>query len=137
MALRSEKFTTIDGFHAEHTGGSMNYLYKGGFSVYEKNTKSSTSYNKDKGTGRIPGCPQGYRIPNQRELALIAGYSGSEISKRVDKGVTYYDQLPSCTYSALGYKKDIYTLAFRQAEGNYLTLSGNSTDYVRCVKDGR
>lgn len=137
MALRSEKFTTIDGFHAEHTGGSMNYLYKGGFSVNDKNTKSSTSYNKGNGTGKIPTCPQGYRIPNQRELALIAGYSGSKISVRGSGKNTVYDQLPSCTYSALGYKKDIYTLAFRQAEGNFLTLSGNSTDYVRCVKDGR
>ena len=122
-ALRKEIYTSID-FHAEHSGGTLNYPYKS--FVVSESKNGTLSYNKDSGTGNLPSsCPEGYRIPNQRELALIAGYSNANIGN-----------IGAVTYSDLTYKKDLYTTRWSE-EGrfNWLTLSGNSVSKVRCVKD--
>ena len=131
LALRSTPYTSID-FHTEHGGGDLNSPYKGGFMVDSETRTGTFEYDKSKGVGTLKGCPGGYRVPNQRELALIGGYSNDHFGI-VD---TNYKRLASCTYSALTYKTDIYLLGYLPNEKiNYLTLSGNSTNYVRCVKD--
>ncbi|WP_298549941.1 fimbrial protein [uncultured Parabacteroides sp.] len=122
-ALRKEIYTSID-FHAEHSGGTLNYPHS---SFVVSDLKNGTlSYNKDSGRGSLPSsCPEGYRIPNQRELALIAGYSNANIGN-----------IGAVTYSDLTYKKDLYTTRWSgDGKFNWLTLSGNSVSTVRCVKD--
>lgn len=123
-ALRKDASPSI-GFNPEHSGGSMNYPYRR-FEVSNQQT-ATLSYNKSKGTGRMPTCTggTGYRIPNQRELALIAGYSNTNLGN-----------IGSCTYSDLTYKTDLYTMQWNgSGQFNYLTLSGNSVSIIRCVKD--
>ena len=121
-ALRDVKYSSI-GFHAEHSGGTLNYPYKS-FDVSGL-IDGILSYNKGKGTGDIPNCPKGYRIPNQRELALIAGYSNANIGN-----------IGAVTYSDLTYKTDLYTTRWNGTGlYNWLTLSGNRVSSVRCVQD--
>lgn len=123
-ALRGEDevYPSI-GFHAEHSGGSLNYPYSK-FSV-SKEINSVLSYSKSQNKGTMPECPNGYRAPNQRELALIAGYSNVELG-----------QIGSCTYSDLTYKEQLYAVKWDDtAKYNFLTLFTSNVSKVRCVKD--
>lgn len=128
-ALRSggDKFSSLV-FHKEHTSGSLNYPYVK-FSVYNGNS-GGVSFNandvaKDPTKG-LPKCPDGYRVPNQRELALLVGYSTTSLGG-----------LGSCTYSDLKYKDGkFYTVVWNSGgQFNYLTLSVSSSSASRCVKD--
>lgn len=123
-ALRGEDeaYPSI-GFHAEHSGGSLNYPYSK-FSV-SKEINSVLSYSKSQNKGTMPECPKGYRAPNQRELALIAGYSNTNLG-----------QIGSCTYSDLTYKEQLYAVKWDgTAQYNFLTLFTSEVSKVRCVKD--
>lgn len=121
-ALRNEAYPSI-GFHAEHSGGSLNYPFTK--FIVSKQIDSKLSYTKTQNRGTMPECPNGYRAPNQRELALIAGYSNTNLG-----------QIGSCTYSDLTYKTDLYTVKWNDTgKFNFLTLSGSSVSKVRCVKD--
>lgn len=108
FALRTTKEQNIED-HKEHSGADFNRPYKK-FKVKEaKNNK----------------CPAGYRIPNQRELALIAGYSTSGMSAT-----------RSCTKSDLTYKKGLYYIATFDGKINKVTIFQEaSTAIHRCVKD--
>lgn len=103
----------------EHTGADLNRPYKK-FSV-------KAAVNKK--------CPAGYRVPNQRELALIAGYTTKDIGT-----------FTSCTYSDLTYKKSTengkiqytYYISFWKNDFNIVSLSspsGSMGTIGRCVKD--
>lgn len=96
--------------NGEHNGADLNR-------PYAKFEVSDNSYNGD--------CPEGWRIPNQRELCLFVGYSTSNISSTPIK---------SCTYSNLGYKNKAYFTAFYNGSSNVITL-GNPASAWRCVKD--
>lgn len=127
LALRTETYGAIS-FHTEHTGGDLNHPHKDGFNVYKTTSSGTFSVSKDENgsaTGTLSGCPKGYRVPNQRELALIGGYSTSLLNN-----------LASCTYSALTYKYDLFILV-NDGKENYLNLYGSSTSAARCVKDGK
>lgn len=112
FALRSTKEINLSD-SPEHSGADLNRPYK----------KFEVKILKQNDNGK---CPSGYRKPNQRELALIAGYS---------------DSIPrtlSCTYSDLTYKPNKYYYAeWRSGDKiNILTLEGSKTGPVtRCVKD--
>lgn len=96
----------------EHTSAGLNHPYK----------KFEVKILKENNGGK---CPDGYRKPNQRELALIAGYSTKKIP-----------QTASCTYSDLTYKTDKYYITDWSSSINIVTLAGSKNSPVtRCVKD--
>ena len=133
-ALRSNVLPAID-FHGEHTSGTANRPYNY-FKVDGNNIVADVYYNKNNPrAAKLPNnkCPAGYRIPNQRELALIAGYSTSKfeysVTERNDNDryhspgsdwkwkqtgwadwighwerTVIKNQLGSCTYTELEYK---------------------------------
>lgn len=113
FALRSTKEINLSD-SPEHSGADLNRPYK----------KFEVKILKQNNNGK---CPKGYRKPNQRELALIAGYSTTEIPLT-----------SSCTYSDLTYKLNKYYYSYwREGEKiNILTLEGTKNGPVtRCVKD--
>lgn len=121
-ALRDTKKSAII-FHSEHSGGELNRPYKA-FEVYPNVSDVKIDYaNKILQNEK---CPAGYRVPNQRELALIAAYSTSSFGHR----------LGSCTYSELTYKGFIYSLTPNRTP-NFLSLDNNNktTTKARCIKD--
>lgn len=124
-ALRETKKSSIL-FHSEHSGGELNRPYR----RFEVNSNVS-NVHIDYGKNILQGnkCPEGYRVPNQRELALIAAYSPNIFAT---------ENLGCCTYSELPHKyKDfkIYVLAHGTYGNNYLHLNNSSSQNVRCVKD--
>lgn len=72
-ALRSEKWTGVTLVHKDNT--SLNLPYLGGFEYYTSDTDlGGTSLSNAQLIASIESgddCPEGYRIPNQRELALL------------------------------------------------------------------
>lgn len=124
-ARRSEKKDFIL-FHSEHSGGTNNLPYKK-FEVQS----STTTFDKniDYQKNQLSKCPNGYRVPNQREIALIAGYA----TGRYDAS-----HLGSCTYSELSYKLFIYSIINNpDITLPFVSLDeGNKTvPKARCVKD--
>lgn len=111
-ALRTSTSTTISA-SSEHSGGELNQPYTS-FSIY--------SYDTD------GYCPTGYRVPNQRELALMAGFvSGLNTGDK---------SLGSCTYSDLKYKSGYYYLLYNSSLGQFISINNDRSTYYRCVKDG-
>lgn len=72
-ALRTEKWTSATLVHKDNT--SLNLPYLGGFEYYTSDTDlGGTSLSNEGLIASIEDgddCPDGYRIPNQRELALL------------------------------------------------------------------
>ena len=71
-------------------------------------------------------CPEGWRIPNMRELTLIQAYTGY-----------VHVSVFSCTTSSLSYKKKdkcVYKLSASN-DGSNINLNTDSSLPVRCVKD--
>lgn len=111
-ALRTSTSTTISA-SSEHSGGELNQPYTS-FSIY--------SYDTD------GYCPTGYRVPNQRELALMAGFvNGLNTSDK---------SLGSCTYSDLKYKSGYYYMLYNSTLGQFISINNDHSTYYRCVKDG-
>lgn len=131
-ALRSDAVAAQRVGHAEHSGAYLNRPYKA-FKVATVNTSANFDRAKLANntyvacTGVIDG-ETGWRVPNQRELSLIAGYTKEDFT----------DEIGSCTYSDLSkYKKtNIYCVKF-SSDFKINTVHLNSTDVslVRCVKD--
>ncbi|WP_459188619.1 fimbrial protein [Parabacteroides sp. APC149_11_2_Y6] len=126
VALRESEFQSLT-FHPEHTSGSLNHPYEK-FSVSNIVVGGVNNINKT-----LPDCSKagaGFRVPNQRELALLVGYSTENLAG-----------LGSCTYSELTYKaidKKLYTVHWNgSGMFNFLTLSESSSTKTRCVKDGK
>lgn len=67
-------------------------------------------------------CPEGWRMPNMRELTLILAYSGKT------------DNSFSATTSSLSYKKDIKAV-YKIDFNSIITLNNVVEMKVRCVKD--
>lgn len=120
-ALRSSKTSAIM-FHSEHSGGELNRPYKA-FEVYPSVSVVEIDYENNKLQNEK--CPPGYRVPNQRELALIAAYSIKPFGNR----------LGSCTYSELSYKNPIIFTLIENSTPNYLSLNSKSVNKTRCIKD--
>ena len=122
-ARRKYKVETLLG-SGEHTGADLNRPYKK-FQVNKENKSSCASL----GTG--------WRIPNQRELALFVGYTKNQISKKWDGWSSVCPGIKSCTYSDLGYKTNQWFVSFTDTQGlNVVSLKGeNTASHIRCVKD--
>lgn len=130
-ALRSEAVASQRVGHAEHSGAYLNRPYKA-FKVATTTTSSNVAVNRtnladntyEACTGRIDG-ETGWRVPNQRELSLIAGYTKEVL------GV-----IGSCTFSDLSqYKQTQIYCAGRKDNINYVFLHNESATSFRCVKD--
>lgn len=110
VAKRSILETNQLAENGEHKGADLNRPYNK-FEVYSRNSL----YNE---------CPKGWRIPNQREISLIAGYS-----------TLFADQISSNTYTNLtdasynNKRELVYAI-----NGNIISLDGNKTK-TRCVRD--
>ena len=82
-------------------------------------------------------CPEGYRIPNQMELAMMNYYmdlGGYNLYSR-----TYWSFGPySGNYGPNGKRNDANDIGFLRVDsGNLTVATGTSTRYARCVKDIR
>jgi hypothetical protein len=111
-ALRTSTSTTISA-SSEHSGGELNQPY----TSFRISSSDTDGY-----------CPTGYRVPNQRELALMAGFvSGLNTSDK---------SLGSCTYSDLKYKSGYYYLLYNSSLGQFISINNDRSTYYRCVKDG-
>lgn len=101
----------------EHKGADLNRPYKK-FEVYSENTPTR-------------GCPPGYRVPNQREIALIAGYFANLGSVRIESNT--HTDLSNASYSdKLGF---VYSIQPSTTGGlNEVTLVSKSGN-TRCVRD--
>lgn len=114
VAKRSMLETNQLAASGEHKGADLNRPYNK-FEVANYNS----DYNK---------CPKGWRIPNQREIALIAGYS-----------TKFADQISSNTYTDLAHKSynDKRGLVYAingSEDGNIISLNG-AKNITRCVRD--
>lgn len=131
-ALRSEAVAAQLVGHAEHSGAYLNRPYKA-FKVATTDITTTTAVNRTNlanntyvaCTGKIDG-ETGWRVPNQREISLIAGYTKQTIS----------NEIGSCTFSDLSdYKKtEIYCVGYKNSI-NYVHLNSTSAKRFRCVKD--
>lgn len=96
------------------------------------NEKISEAIATGKGN---PYCPEGYRLPNQRELSVLLYYSGDNSSNQSRTYWIFGDMGPANLT-----KKDIYTDEKNgfSIQGGVLTVS-NKTDVpvARCVRDVR
>lgn len=108
----------------EHNGADLNRPYKK-FKVSSLQTTGSCA-------GWIDN-ESGWRYPNQRELALIAGYSPGQLTSTQEYPALA--RISSCTKSNLEYKKDVYYTTFWNGHLNVVALSYGKSNNVRCVKD--
>ena len=81
-------------------------------------------------------CPEGYRIPNQMELAMMNYYMGLEHNLYYR---TYWSFGPySGNYGSNGKRNDANDIGFLRVDSGNLTVDAeNTTRYARCVKDIR
>lgn len=94
----------------EHKGADLNRPYKK-FEVAAENS----NYNS---------CPKGWRIPNQREISLIAGYSTGKFG---EVSSNTYTDLTDDSYSDK--RGVVYAI-----NGNIISLVGTKS-MTRCVRD--
>lgn len=110
VAKRSMLETNQLAASGEHKGADLNRPYNK-FRVAENNS----DYNK---------CPKGWRIPNQREIALMAGYSSSF---KVPISSNTYTNLTNESYDDK--KGLVYAI-----NGDIISLVGKKVT-TRCVQD--
>lgn len=93
---------------------------------YVLNTLTSKSVKKEDiyNNKVVNPCPDGWRMPNMRELTLIKAYSG------FDHSTTIFSQ----TTSSLSYKSAKHNVYHMTGEGN-ITLTDTENAVIRCVKD--
>ena len=82
-------------------------------------------------------CPEGYRIPNQMELAMMNYYMDLGSYNLYSR--TYWSFGPySGNYGPNGKRNDAKDIGFlRVGSGNLTVATGTTTQYARCVKDIR
>ena len=101
-----------------------NRAYKG-FYVYSSLTGQKVS-GEDIYANKVGNpCPNGWRMPNMRELTLISAYSG------LKNGEMIFSQ----TMSSLKYKSDYKVVYHCQTDGSITLGIGDKSAKVRCVKD--
>lgn len=111
VAKRSILETNQLAENGEHKGADLNRPYNK-FEVYSKNSL----YNE---------CPKGWRIPNQREISLIAGYSSTSFADQISSNT--YTNLTDASYN--NKRELVYAI-----NGNIISLDGDKTK-TRCVRD--
>lgn len=116
-ARRSSLETNQLASSGEHKGADLNRPYKK-FEVNSENTPTQ-------------GCPPGYRVPNQREIALIAGYFTNLGGVRIESNT--HTDLSNASYSdKIGF---VYSIQPSTNGGlNEITLVSKSGN-TRCVRD--
>ncbi len=130
-ALRTEKWADATLFHEDRT--SLNIPYKGGFE-YENNSDNWGAFSGWGDNTAIvtkiennDGCPTGWRIPNQRELALMY-MSGI----RVEGGIYLW----SATYNWFKTGTSYPNIAGITNQGFTAALgTDGNTSMVRCIRD--
>lgn len=82
-------------------------------------------------------CPEGYRIPNQMELAMMNYYMALGSYNLYSR--TYWSFGPySGNYGPNGKRNDANDIGFLRVDsGNLTVAAGTTTQYARCVKDIR
>lgn len=136
-ALRNEKWTDATLIHEDRT--DLNLPYVGGMEYYTSNSVISQSQNGDynvvyNGIYDSSSCPDNYRVPNQRELALM--YINGLKAEYIQAWSSY---IFSATYN--WYKTDndgsgylnfagITPQGFTAAPG-----TDNNSIYTRCIRD--
>lgn len=82
-------------------------------------------------------CPEGYRIPNQMELAMMNYYMDLGSNNLYSR--TYWSFGPySGNYGPNGKRDDANDIGFLRVDsGNLTVAAGTTTQYARCVKDIR
>lgn len=101
-----------------------------GFATFQANIDARGSY--------LSGyCPEGYRIPNQMELAMINYYMGLGNYNLYSR--TYWSFGPyTGKYGDTGKSGNANNIGFmRISNGNLTVDTGTETRYARCVKDIR
>ena len=86
----------------------------------------------------LPGyCPEGYRIPNQMELAIMNYYMDLGSNNLYSR--TYWSFGPySGNYGSTGKRNKANDIGFIRLKNKNLTVdASNTTQYARCVKDIR
>ncbi len=127
-ALRNEKWATATLTHADNT--TLNLPYIGGFEYYRTETSLVSGANFWAVVPEIESgekCPEGYRIPNQREMALL--YIANV---RPGSGVMWW----TTSYSWYKNKKkegDVYTSAMTNTMTVTTELASNQR--TRCIRD--
>lgn len=126
-----------------------NYLYEKfetSTEIKEGDSKTFQGFNdavtKDISDGKTnPYCPKGYRIPNQRELAIMVYnklYDGKEFNYNFPSGNSNAMCRTKYSFGALGAKKagatDKYGFIYTPS---IITLAGYSAKTTRCVRDVR
>lgn len=130
-ALRD--YTSVDLPYADQFSAS-NRLYKR-FEVYpDYTTFSSTGFDKfqsnidDSGSSGSGYCPEGYRVPNQMEMAMMNYY------------ISLTENLYSRTYYSFGPKgmNKVSNVGFmRLTNGNITVDASTAVTKARCVRDIR
>ena len=84
-------------------------------------------------------CPEGYRIPNQMELAMMNYYMEKKDLSYNLYSRTYWSFGPySGNYGHNGKRNDANDIGFLRVDsGNLTVAAGTTTQYARCVKDIR
>lgn len=84
-------------------------------------------------------CPEGYRIPNQMELAMMNYYMEKKDLSYNLYSRTYWSFGPySGNYGPNGKRNDANDIGFLRVDsGNLTVAAGTTTQYARCVKDIR
>ena len=143
-ALRD--YTSTDIPYADEWS-SANRLYKR-FEVAPKITDFSSNipfakFQEDidaRGSYLSGYCPEGYRIPNQMELAMM-NYYMTDLGDYNLYSRTYWSFGPySGNYGPTGKRKQANDIGFIRLTNKNLTVeasSSNTTKYARCVKDIR
>ena len=103
-----------------------------GFATFQEDIDARGSY--------LSGyCPEGYRIPNQMELAMMNYYMEKEDLSYNLYSRTYWSFGPiSGNYGPNGKRNDANDIGFLRVDsGNLTVAAGTTTQYARCVKDIR
>lgn len=104
---------------SEYNRPYMSFIVKGGLT---NNVITSESIYANT---VVSPCPNGWRIPNMRELTLIRAFSGYSSSSMIF----------SNTKSSLSYKKELGIVYNLNTEGNITLSKDTKSAKVRCVKD--
>lgn len=83
-----------------------------------------------------PYCPEGYRTPNQLEIALFRWYLG-EASWQTSVSRTYWSMGPLGNEYDPAKKDNLKKVGFIKNSSNNITVNDTDIKYVRCVRDIR
>jgi len=99
-----------------------------------KNSFKTMNEYLDSNIGHNPYCPEGYRVPNVRELAVLRDFIvAGDVKSYI------YTSTPSRTHWSFGvvgkYKKDGTRYGWGASYQKVYMLEGHTFNNIRCVKD--